>query len=241
MTETGAGAWITANREPRHVGQRCFGKAPPGLAYRIVDDAQNDTERGVAGELLVRREAEAPRRGFFSGYYKDEAATRQALGRRLVPYRRPGAAGRRRRLFLRRPFEEHDPTQRREHRGRGGRKRAPGASRRTRLRRLPGAGRAPRRGGVRVRGAASGPLGLAGKRNPSAGSLSSGARLLQVARDSSVFARPCRRPHRRSWRGRRSRNWVRAPWRAARPSICVSSSGARPGEPNPEHWHAPIV
>ena len=78
MTETGAGAWITANREPRHVGQRCFGKAPPGLAYRIVDDAQNDTERGVAGELWVRREGEAPRRGFFSGYYKDEAATRQA-------------------------------------------------------------------------------------------------------------------------------------------------------------------
>jgi len=78
MTETGAGAWITANREPRHVGQRCFGKAPPGLAYRIVDDAQNDTEPGVAGELLVRREGEAPRRGFFSEYYKDEAATRQA-------------------------------------------------------------------------------------------------------------------------------------------------------------------
>ena len=30
MTETGAGAWITANQEPRHVGQRCFGKAPQG-------------------------------------------------------------------------------------------------------------------------------------------------------------------------------------------------------------------
>jgi acyl-coenzyme A synthetase/AMP-(fatty) acid ligase len=78
MTETGAGAWITANREPRHVGERCFGQAPPGLAYRIVDDAQNDTEPGVAGELMVRREGEAPRRGFFSGYYKDEAATREA-------------------------------------------------------------------------------------------------------------------------------------------------------------------
>ena len=31
MTETGAGAWITANREPRHVGQRCFGKRAAGL------------------------------------------------------------------------------------------------------------------------------------------------------------------------------------------------------------------
>ena len=78
MTETGAGAWITANREPRHVGQRCFGRPAPGLAYRIVDDAQNDTDPGIAGELLVRREGEAPRRGFFSGYYQDEAATRQA-------------------------------------------------------------------------------------------------------------------------------------------------------------------
>jgi acyl-coenzyme A synthetase/AMP-(fatty) acid ligase len=78
MTETGAGAWITANIEPRHVGQRCFGKPSPGLAYRIVDDAHNDTAPGIAGELLVRREAEAARRGFFSGYYKDDAATREA-------------------------------------------------------------------------------------------------------------------------------------------------------------------
>jgi acyl-coenzyme A synthetase/AMP-(fatty) acid ligase len=31
MTETGAGAWITANRDPRHPGQRCFGRAPIGL------------------------------------------------------------------------------------------------------------------------------------------------------------------------------------------------------------------
>jgi acyl-coenzyme A synthetase/AMP-(fatty) acid ligase len=78
MTETGAGAWITANQEPRHVGQRCFGRAPPGLAYRIVDDARNDTAPGLAGELLVRREGDSPRRGFFSGYYKDEAATQEA-------------------------------------------------------------------------------------------------------------------------------------------------------------------
>ncbi len=78
MTETGAGAWITANHEPRHVGQRCFGRAPPGLAYRIVDDAQCDVEPGAVGELLVRRDAADPRRGFFSGYYKDERATSEA-------------------------------------------------------------------------------------------------------------------------------------------------------------------
>ena len=78
MTETGAGAWITANREPRHPGQRCFGKPPPGLACRIVDDRGYDVASGMAGELLVRREGADPRRGFFAGYYKDESATSQA-------------------------------------------------------------------------------------------------------------------------------------------------------------------
>jgi acyl-CoA synthetase (AMP-forming)/AMP-acid ligase II/acetyl-CoA acetyltransferase len=78
MTETGAGAWITANREPRHVGQRCFGKAPAGLAYRIVDDSGADVEAGLAGELLVKRDGADPRRSFFTGYYKDALATSQA-------------------------------------------------------------------------------------------------------------------------------------------------------------------
>jgi acyl-coenzyme A synthetase/AMP-(fatty) acid ligase len=78
MTETGAGAWITANLEPRHVGQRCFGKAPPGLAYRLVDDADRNVAPGAVGELLVRRDGPAPHRGFFSGYHKDHAATEQA-------------------------------------------------------------------------------------------------------------------------------------------------------------------
>jgi acyl-CoA synthetase (AMP-forming)/AMP-acid ligase II len=78
MTETGAGAWITANHEPRHPGQRCFGRAPPGLAYRIVDDSGGDAAPECAGELLVRRAGPDPRRGFFAGYYKDEKATAQA-------------------------------------------------------------------------------------------------------------------------------------------------------------------
>lgn len=78
MTETGAGAWMSANREPRHVGQRCFGKAPRGLAYRIVDDAEHDVAAGAVGELLVRRDGADPRKGFFSGYYKDAPATEQA-------------------------------------------------------------------------------------------------------------------------------------------------------------------
>jgi acyl-CoA synthetase (AMP-forming)/AMP-acid ligase II len=78
MTETGAGAWITANQDPRHPGQRCFGRAPAGLAHRIVDDGGVDVAPGGVGELLVRREGAQPRRGFFSGYYKDPAATELA-------------------------------------------------------------------------------------------------------------------------------------------------------------------
>jgi acyl-coenzyme A synthetase/AMP-(fatty) acid ligase len=78
MTETGAGAWITANREPRHLGQRCFGKPPPGLAYRVVDGRGSDVVPETAGELLVKRDGPDPRRGFFAGYYKDDLATSQA-------------------------------------------------------------------------------------------------------------------------------------------------------------------
>jgi acyl-CoA synthetase (AMP-forming)/AMP-acid ligase II len=78
MTETGAGAWITANEEPRHVGARCFGRAPPGLDWRIVDETQRDVPTGIPGELWVRQNGREPRRGFFSGYYKDSAATAAA-------------------------------------------------------------------------------------------------------------------------------------------------------------------
>ncbi|MGC2032759.1 MAG: AMP-binding protein [Steroidobacteraceae bacterium] len=78
MTETGAGAWITANHEPRHIGQRCFGKAPVGLAYRIVGEQDGDVATGAVGELWVRREGTEPRRGFFARYSKDDAATAQA-------------------------------------------------------------------------------------------------------------------------------------------------------------------
>jgi acyl-CoA synthetase (AMP-forming)/AMP-acid ligase II len=69
MTETGGGALIAASREPRHVGTRCFGKPPPGLELRIEPDTQ---------ELLVRQAGADPRRGFFSGYLKDEAASAEA-------------------------------------------------------------------------------------------------------------------------------------------------------------------
>ncbi len=78
MTETGNHGAIIANEEPRHVGQSCFGRTPEHLEIRMVDEAGEDVARGEPGELLLRHRGERPERGFFSGYLKDEAATREA-------------------------------------------------------------------------------------------------------------------------------------------------------------------
>lgn len=78
MTETGGGAWITANVEPRHVGERCFGRSPEGLEWRIVRESGEDAEPGEPGELWVRRAGDQPKLGFFDGYYKDEQASAAA-------------------------------------------------------------------------------------------------------------------------------------------------------------------
>lgn len=78
MTETGAAAWITANREPRHVGTRCFGKASAHLEVCVADDQGNALPDGEAGELLVRARGDDPGRHFFTAYYKDLAATDEA-------------------------------------------------------------------------------------------------------------------------------------------------------------------
>jgi acyl-CoA synthetase (AMP-forming)/AMP-acid ligase II len=78
MTEAGAGAVTTTGTGPRHVGRRCIGRLGPDMAHRIVDDAGRDVAAGAPGELLVRALGPDPRRGFFSGYLKDAAATAQA-------------------------------------------------------------------------------------------------------------------------------------------------------------------
>lgn len=78
MTETGAGASIIANHEPRHVGTNCFGIESPQVEVRIVNDNGQAAALGEPGELLVRRAGSEPRYGFFSGYLKDETATREA-------------------------------------------------------------------------------------------------------------------------------------------------------------------
>lgn len=77
MTETGSGGMTIADREPRHVGRRCIGQPVASMAYRIVDENDKDVAPGEPGELLVRRRGDDPRRGFFSGYYKDVQATEQ--------------------------------------------------------------------------------------------------------------------------------------------------------------------
>jgi acyl-CoA synthetase (AMP-forming)/AMP-acid ligase II len=69
MTETGAGAVIIANREPRKVGTNCFGRPEPAIELRIMPPD---------GELLVRAAGPDPRAGFFSEYLKDPEATEAA-------------------------------------------------------------------------------------------------------------------------------------------------------------------
>src|SRR5690606_32505761 len=78
MTETGAGAVIIANREPRHIGSNCFGTEGPDVLVRLVNDAGHDAAAGENAELLVKHAGSQPRFGFFAGYLKDDEATRQA-------------------------------------------------------------------------------------------------------------------------------------------------------------------
>jgi acyl-CoA synthetase (AMP-forming)/AMP-acid ligase II len=69
MTETGAGAVVIANREPRHVGTNCFGSPGPAVEIRIMPEDR---------ELLVRAAGPDPRAGFFSEYLKEPEITEAA-------------------------------------------------------------------------------------------------------------------------------------------------------------------
>jgi len=69
MTETGAGAVVIANREPRHIGTNCFGRPEPAVETRILPED---------GELLVRAAGPDPCAGFFTEYLKDPDATSTA-------------------------------------------------------------------------------------------------------------------------------------------------------------------
>jgi acyl-CoA synthetase (AMP-forming)/AMP-acid ligase II len=78
MTETGAGAVIAANIEPRKRGTSCLGQPRGGVEARIVDADGHDAAANEPGELLVRHAGEDPRYGFFSEYYKNPEATAEA-------------------------------------------------------------------------------------------------------------------------------------------------------------------
>jgi acyl-CoA synthetase (AMP-forming)/AMP-acid ligase II len=78
MTETGSGAVIIANREPRKIGTSCFGRAESRVEHRIIDEQGDSVPPGTPGELLVRHAGSEPKFGFFREYLKDPAATTAA-------------------------------------------------------------------------------------------------------------------------------------------------------------------
>ena len=78
MTETGAGAVVIANREPRLVGTSCFGREGDDVEVKLVADSGAAAGVDEPGELLVRHAGADPRDGFFAGYLKDEEATDEA-------------------------------------------------------------------------------------------------------------------------------------------------------------------
>jgi acyl-coenzyme A synthetase/AMP-(fatty) acid ligase len=77
MTETGAGGIIVANKEPRKVGTSCIGRPKEGMEIRLVDEDGSEVPDGADGELLVRATGDDPRRGYFSGYYRNDEETRK--------------------------------------------------------------------------------------------------------------------------------------------------------------------
>ena len=78
MTETGAGAVVIANHEPRWVGTNCFGREAGGVEVRLAADSGDEAGVNEPGELWVRHAGADPRHGFFAGYLKDAAATDEA-------------------------------------------------------------------------------------------------------------------------------------------------------------------
>ena len=76
MSETGR--FMSDHVEPRQIHTRAIGRSVPGCEARAVDEHDADVPDGVQGEFVVRNSAEAPRKGFFSGYLKNEAATEEA-------------------------------------------------------------------------------------------------------------------------------------------------------------------
>ena len=78
MTETGAGAVVMSNCEPRAVGTNCFGREGADVDVRLVADDGRDAGVDEPGELRVRHAGADPHYGFFAAYLKDEKASDEA-------------------------------------------------------------------------------------------------------------------------------------------------------------------
>lgn len=78
MTEVGGAAAVIDSKEPRHVGERCFGRPGRYMEYRIVDEESQDVVDGLSGEFWVRAAGTDPRAGFFSGYANQANLTESA-------------------------------------------------------------------------------------------------------------------------------------------------------------------
>lgn len=68
---------LAACEEPRQVGSRAMGRPQPGLEVRVVDEKDQDVALGEPGEMVVRHSVETPRKGAFSGYLNQAAATEE--------------------------------------------------------------------------------------------------------------------------------------------------------------------
>jgi crotonobetaine/carnitine-CoA ligase len=76
MTEVGR--LISDNIEPRAIHTRSFGRPNAWVEARIVDEDGNELPVDEPGELVIRHSAATPRKGFFSGYLKNDEATEEA-------------------------------------------------------------------------------------------------------------------------------------------------------------------
>jgi acyl-coenzyme A synthetase/AMP-(fatty) acid ligase len=72
------GRLITDHIEPRAIDTRAFGRPCPGIDIRVVDEMGEEVPAGTPGQLLIRHSEAEPRKGFFSGYLKNQQATDDA-------------------------------------------------------------------------------------------------------------------------------------------------------------------
>ena len=73
MSELGISSY--SSHEPRMPGLHLVGTPIEGVEYRLIDNNGQALKPGQAGELLVRRAGDNPRKGFFAGYLDDPELT----------------------------------------------------------------------------------------------------------------------------------------------------------------------